>query len=59
MLVVVGAAESQKIVFEKTELNGKEESKSDSCTGAVGQSEGMISAGSLGGLTGGVGSGSL
>lgn len=58
-LVVDFSPESLKIVFEKTELNVNEESKSDSCTGALERSEGTVTAGSLGGLTGGVGSGSL
>lgn len=59
-LVVVITTESLKIVFEKTELKVNEESKSDSCMGDLERSEGTtITVGSLGGLTGGMGSGSL
>lgn len=47
--------ESLKIVFEKTDLKVNEESRSDSCTEDLGQSVGATAAGSLGGLTGGMG----
>lgn len=49
-LVTVAATESLKTVSEKTELN---ESKSDSCTGGLWQSEETTTAGSLGGFSGG------
>lgn len=51
-LVAVVATESLKMVSEKKELNEKAESKSDSCTGVLGQSE-ETTVRSLGGFSGG------
>lgn len=55
-LVAVIATELLKMVPEKTDLKEKAESKSDSCTGGLGQSEETIPVGSLGGFSGGFGS---
>ncbi|KAI4832180.1 hypothetical protein KUCAC02_015155 [Chaenocephalus aceratus] len=53
---MVGTTESLNIVLEKTELKVNEEPRSDSCTGGLGSSVGTTAVGSLGGLTGGMGS---